>query len=59
MRTYLTDFKVHTAEHPIRTYKLVVKSDNKYYAPFRGQDYIYKPNIPATAPLQTTLRHSQ
>lgn len=56
MCTYLTDFKVHTAKHPIRTYKLVAKLDNKYYAPFRGQDYVYKPNMPATAPLQTTLR---
>ena len=56
MCTYLTDFKVHTAKHPIRTYKLVAKLDNKYYAPFRGQDYVYKPNIPSTAPLQTTLR---
>lgn len=56
MCTYLTDFKVHTAKYPIRTYKLVAKVDNKYYAPFRGQEYVYEPNIPATAPLQTTLR---
>ena len=56
MCTYLTDFKVHTAKYPIRTYKLVAKADDKYYAPFRGQDYVYRPNIPATAHLQIILK---
>ena len=56
MCTYLTDFKIHTAKYPIRTYKLVAKADDKYYAPFRGQDYVYRPNIPATAHLQIILK---
>lgn len=56
MCTYLTDYIQKMAIEDVKTYKVVMVKDGEYYAPFRGQEYVYEPNIPATAPLQTTLK---
>lgn len=56
MCAFLKDNKPQVADKDIEVYKMVLEHDGKYYAPFRGQDYVYRPNIPATTHLQITLK---